>query len=112
MKKQFASLGEAIRSLREQRQLSLRGLAQRIGVSAPFLSDVERNRRSTDKLDALAKALQVSVEELEALDGRIPTDLKEWLLANPGVVALLKEWQSSQKAPPPDVLKALAEKLK
>ena len=39
------TLGERIRELREERDLSLRELAGKIGVSAAFMSDVELNRR-------------------------------------------------------------------
>jgi transcriptional regulator with XRE-family HTH domain len=35
------SLGQRIRELRDKADLSLRGLAMRIGISAPFLSDIE-----------------------------------------------------------------------
>ena len=51
-----SSLGEAIRQLRELRGLTLRELATSVGVSAPFLSDLEHNRRRTDKLDVFARA--------------------------------------------------------
>lgn len=101
-----ATLGEAVRMLREERRITLRALAERIGVSAPFLSDVEHNRRSTDKLPELAEALGVPVEDLQRLDGRVPPDLKEWLAANPGLVSLLKEMQKSGEPVPLEALRA------
>lgn len=103
----FPSLGEAIRSLRQKKRISLRGLAEQVGVSAPFLSDVERNRRSTDKLEAIAKILEVPIEELARLDGRISADLKEWLAERPDLVALLKELQASGKPVPLESIRAL-----
>jgi DNA-binding transcriptional regulator YiaG len=39
-------VGKALRNCREYRKLSLRECARQIGVSAPYLSDVERGRRS------------------------------------------------------------------
>jgi transcriptional regulator with XRE-family HTH domain len=90
-----ATLGEAIRYVREQRGLSLRELARRVGVSAPFLSDVERNRRATDKLAEVARALGVSLTELERFDSRLPPDIKEWIASSPGVSSLLRELRDS-----------------
>ena len=60
------TFGEKIRKLREDLDLSLRTVAEKIGVSAAFLSDVELGRRfpSTEKLKLLAKELKVSVKEL------------------------------------------------
>lgn len=89
------SLGEAIRYLREQRGITLRGLARKIDVSAPFLSDVEHSRRQTDKLPEIARALGVEVAVLEALDPRLPEELKEWISATPGIMALLKDMKAS-----------------
>jgi len=99
------SLGEAIRHLREARGMTLKALAETVGVSAPFLSDVEHNRRSTDKLSAFAQALGVDEEELQRFDGRLSQDLKQWISDNPEVVQLLRELRSSGK--PPDELREL-----
>ena len=41
-----SALGKALTYLREQKDVTLRELARGIGVSAPFLSDVEKGRRS------------------------------------------------------------------
>lgn len=103
--KSFSSLGEAIRVLRERRGLTLRALAERVGVTAPFLSDIEHNRRSTDKLNVLAKQLGVSVKILKRLDGRVKPNLKKWLAANPGLVEVLEELQSSGKPVPLEELR-------
>lgn len=40
------SIGKAFRQLRKDRGISLRGMAKAIGVSAPFLSDVELGQRN------------------------------------------------------------------
>jgi transcriptional regulator with XRE-family HTH domain len=93
------SLGEAIRFLRESQGLSLRALAETVRVSAPFLSDLEHNRRSTDKLAEFAAALGVPEAELQRFDGRLSQDLKEWISDNPELVQLLRELRSSGKAP-------------
>src|SRR5712692_1117438 len=89
------SLGEAISRLRELRGLTLRELANQVGVSAPFLSDVEHDRRNTDKLDALAKELGVKPDDLKKLDGRVPADLKKWMQANPAIMSALDDLRRS-----------------
>lgn len=101
-----ASLGEAIRLLREQQGLTLRGLAEKVGVSAPFLSDLEHGRRQTDRHEQLAAALDVPVDELRALDARVTPELKDWLAANPKLVTLLKDMKSSGRPIPLEDLRA------
>lgn len=100
------SLGEAVRILREDQGLTLRALAEMVGVSAPFLSDLEHGRRQTDRHDQLAAALNVPVTELRELDSRISPDLKDWLAANPKLVALLKDMQSSGRPVPLEALRS------
>jgi transcriptional regulator with XRE-family HTH domain len=55
------SLGKTLRILREARGLPLRQVAVEAGVSVPYLSLLETERRSpsVDKLKALAEALDV-----------------------------------------------------
>ena len=93
------TLGAAIRYLREKRGLTLRALATAIKISAPFLSDIEHNRRSTDKLPRFAKVLDVDLEELQRFDGRLTSDMREWIAANPALVALLKDIRASGRKP-------------
>lgn len=66
------TLGQRIRELREERDLSLRELAKKLGVSAAFLSDIELDRRhpSDNVLAKIAHLLNTSVEELRTLDTR------------------------------------------
>ncbi|MBA3259711.1 MAG: helix-turn-helix transcriptional regulator [Gemmatimonadales bacterium] len=46
-----ANLGESMRRLREEQQLSLRALAERTGFSASFLSQVENGQASPYRLN-------------------------------------------------------------
>jgi transcriptional regulator with XRE-family HTH domain len=61
-----SDIGSFIRSQRETAQVSVRQLAERAGVSNPYLSQVERGLRkpSADVLSQIAKALRVSAEVL------------------------------------------------
>lgn len=61
-----SDIGSFIRAQRETAQVSMRQLAERSGVSNPYLSQVERGLRkpSADVLAQIAKALRVSAEVL------------------------------------------------
>ena len=80
------TLGEHIRELREERDLSLRELAAKIEVSAAFMSDVELGRRhpSDKHMAAVARALGTSLEDLQEFDTRPPLrEFRRATLANP-----------------------------
>lgn len=61
-----SDIGSFIRSQRETAHVSVRQLAERSGVSNPYLSQVERGLRkpSADVLNQIAKALRLSAEVL------------------------------------------------
>ena len=64
----------------------MRELAKKVGVSGPFLSDIELGRRfpSEEILEKLARALNVSLEDLKQYDNREPiADLKRLMDSNP-----------------------------
>jgi transcriptional regulator with XRE-family HTH domain len=60
------SIGDYIRTQREQAGKSMRQLAQAAGVSNPYLSQIERGLRkpSADILQQIAKGLRISAEAL------------------------------------------------
>ena len=64
------AIGERIRTLRESLDLSLRDLAERSGVSAPMLSQVERGETSPTLAVAekIAGGLELSLSQLLRLD--------------------------------------------
>src|SRR6201990_2329662 len=61
-----SDIGTFIRAQREAAQVSVRQLAEKAGVSNPYLSQIERGLRkpSADVLNQIAKALRVSAEVL------------------------------------------------
>ena len=80
------SLGQRLHELRDKADLSLRELAKKVGISSPFLSDIELGRRfpSEEILAKLAKALNVSLEDLKQYDNREPiADLKRLIDSDP-----------------------------
>jgi transcriptional regulator with XRE-family HTH domain len=75
MSTESPSLGERIKTLRTERGLSMRALAQAAGLkSVAFVSDLERGFRhpSPEVLVALAKALNQPLESLRRYDLRPP----------------------------------------
>lgn len=66
-------LGEFIRQQRQRADLSLRRLADRAGISNPYLSQIERGIRkpSAEILKQLSRALSISAESLYSRAGLI-----------------------------------------
>lgn len=61
-----SDIGSYIRAQREAAQVSVRQLAEKAGVSNPYLSQIERGLRkpSAEVLNQIAKALRMSAEVL------------------------------------------------
>jgi transcriptional regulator with XRE-family HTH domain len=70
------SLGDYLREQRTASRLSLRQLADQVGVSNPYLSQIERGLRrpSAEVLQQLAKALRISAEQLYIRAGIVSPD--------------------------------------
>jgi transcriptional regulator with XRE-family HTH domain len=72
----LAELGAFIKAQREVASMSVRRLAELAGVSNPYLSQIERGLRrpSAEILQALARALKISVETLYVRAGLLTDD--------------------------------------
>lgn len=70
------TLGSYLRDQRVAAELSLRQLAEQAGVSNPYLSQIERGLRrpSAEVLQALAKALRISAEQVYVQAGILSPD--------------------------------------
>jgi transcriptional regulator with XRE-family HTH domain len=70
------SLGGYIRSQRELSELSMRQFAELVGISNPYLSQIERGLRapSEEVLQSIADALRVSADTLYEEAGVPPKD--------------------------------------
>lgn len=86
------TFGEQVRKAREDKRMTLRSLARALDISAPFLSDVEHDRRSmTEEMTKrMAGLLDVDPMLFEAARG-YSRDIAEWLKNNPEIVQLLRE---------------------
>jgi transcriptional regulator with XRE-family HTH domain len=100
MEKSYTNFGEFIVVKREERQMSLRKLAEYIGVSAPYWSDVEKNRKNPPKIAGLRKIadiLKLSEDETTTmldLAGKdrntVAPDIPEYIMQNDYVAAALR----------------------
>src|SRR5215213_3389573 len=86
-------LGPRIRSLRQARQVTLRELAERAGVTESFLSQVEREVTSPSiaSVQRIARALDLGIAELFVDDaplGRVVRHAERRRIAYPGLGAV------------------------
>lgn len=96
----YANFGELLAALREEHDFTLRELARQLGVSAPFLSNVEKNRSAPltkDRLDKVAEILHLNTDEKTAmfdLVGRqrntVAPDLPDYIMGRDYVAAALR----------------------
>lgn len=93
-----SSLGEFVAAQRRAAQMSLRQLAERAGISNPYVSQIERGLRkpSAEVLQSLATALSVSAETLFARAGIIDPDV-ERPTSVPGAVRHDQRLSEAQK---------------
>lgn len=82
------TLGTLLRAGRKAKGLTLRAVAQALGVSTPYVGDVEQGERtiSATRLRQLAEVLGVSGAPLKALyraAGVLPPEVARRLLAAP-----------------------------
>ena len=92
MREQFIRFGDFIKQKRQDdsRELTLKDMSERLGISLSFLSDIENNRRKPfdkDKIEKFAQELNLSDEDkarmydLAARDRReVPSDIEDIMM--------------------------------
>ncbi len=96
----YTTFGSFLSSKREEKQITLRKLASALGVSAPYLTDLEKNRRNPpdlEKLNRIAEILELEPEEKTQMfdlagKGRntVAPDLPEYIMERDYVSAALR----------------------
>lgn len=96
----YANFGDFISKKRVEKKITLRKMADMLGVSAPFLTDVEKDRRNPfdmEKLNTLAGLLGLTQEENDTmldLAGKkrnaVAPDLPEYIMERDYVSAALR----------------------
>jgi transcriptional regulator with XRE-family HTH domain len=82
--------GAFIRREREAKEIGLREMAKKIGVSPTYLSKVERDEfppPAEDKVRKIASVLGLDADELLALAGRVASDLTDIIRERPREMA-------------------------
>lgn len=87
----MTTVGQRIRQIRKERNLTQRELAERVGINFTYLSRVENDRLDDEQtpreetLQRIAKALRADADELLLLARRIPDSYRDRILAKPGI---------------------------
>jgi len=87
--------GERIRELRRRKDLTLRGLAAKVGVGFTYISKIENGKLdfgdcpSESLTRRLAKALEAEENELLFLAKKIPEAVKKRVIQRPDVFGML-----------------------
>ena len=86
------TLGDVVREARAARDLRLRELARRLEVTPSYVSDIENNRRvpSEDVLQRIAVELELPMENLVALAGRLGSGAERYLRQTPVATTLFR----------------------
>ena len=80
------TFGACIRREREARGIGLRQMAKKIGVSATYLSKVERDEftpPTEEKVRAIARLVERDPDELLAMAGRVSSDILDIIKRHP-----------------------------
>jgi len=97
MKQRVPDIGSFIRQQRERSAISVRKLAERAGISNPYLSQIERGLRkpSAEILKRIARGLSVSAESLYEraglLEGRDAPEVEDAIEADPELTERQKQ---------------------
>ena len=94
--------GTYIRELRINNKIGQRELAQKIGVAASYLNDIEKNKRSAPKLIVIKKLsliLKIELNLLNDLAGNskksLAPDIIEYIEKNPNIVSLIRSLKNN-----------------
>lgn len=100
MSNNYLNFGDFIAQKRGGKKITLREMAKKLGITPPYLIDVEKDRRNPfdlDKLDLLASILLLSEEEkIVMLDlagkkrNEVAPDLPEYIMERDYVSAALR----------------------
>ena len=97
---QYLNFGDFLQKKRTERQITLRKMAEMIGITAPYLTDIEKERRNPpemEKLETISNILILSDEEKTTmfdLAGKrrnsVAPDLPDYIMKRDYVSAALR----------------------
>ena len=96
----YLNFGDFLQKKRTERQITLRKMAELLGFSAPYLTDIEKDRRNPPEMESLeqiSKILNLSEDERAVmfdLAGKkrnaVAPDLPEYIIERDYVAAALR----------------------
>ena len=102
MKSSKIKFGTFIRELRLKSEIGQRELADKLGIAASYLNDIEKNKRTAPKqniINKLSKILSIDKNHLHDLAGiskqGIAPDINEFIKSNPRIVSLIRSMKEN-----------------
>ena len=100
MNTQYQNFGEFLQRKRTEKQITLRKMAEMIGITAPYLPDIEKDRRNPpeiEKLELISQILMLNDEDkttMYDLAGKkrnsVAPDLPDYIMEHDYVSAALR----------------------
>lgn len=100
MNTQYQNFGEFLQRKRTEKQITLRKMAEMIGITAPYLTDIEKGRRNPpemEKLELISQILMLNDEDkttMYDLAGKkrnsVAPDLPDYIMEHDYVSAALR----------------------
>ena len=100
MNTQYQNFGEFLQRKRTEKQITLRKMAEMIGITAPYLTDIEKDRRKPpemEKLELISQILMLNDEDkttMYDLAGKkrnsVAPDLPDYIMEHDYVSAALR----------------------
>ena len=97
---EYKNFGAFLTAKREERDITLRELARKMGVSPAYLSDIEKKRSTTltkERLDSVVQILRLSKTEQEEMfdlvgrqNGTVAPDIPEYVYGRDYVAKALR----------------------
>jgi len=97
MNKSNKNFGSFIREIRISNDIGQRELAEKIGIAASYLNDIEKNKRSAPKINIIKKIssiLKINIDLLNDLAGKskngLAPDIIDYIEKNPNIISLIR----------------------
>ena len=97
LNKKFNKFGTFIRELRLKKAIGQRNLAEKIGIAASYLNDIEKNKRTAPKINIINKlstVLETDKNYLHDLAGfskkGVAPDISDYIENNPKIISLIR----------------------
>ena len=95
--KKLNKFGTFIREMRLKKGIGQRNLAEKIGIAASYLNDIEKNKRAAPKINIINKLstiLETDKNYLHDLAGfskkGVAPDISEYIESNPKIISLIR----------------------